>query len=120
MQYVVADESLDLPGSRGTANYIQKCKLCGRMNSLNIVKESFKPYLIEKNEEYQPIIQFDCRGVEPVEFEPMKDWCAEGVESNTMFDNIDLTEKEWADYDEKVNDVTMISEIESRFVLSKK
>lgn len=37
-----------------------------------------------------------------------------------LFDNIDLNDKEWADYDEKVQKPVEINEIEYQFVISKK
>lgn len=33
-QFVSADEQVDIPGSRGSANYVSKCKLCNRVSSL--------------------------------------------------------------------------------------
>uniref|UniRef100_A0A915CAL0 Hflx-type G domain-containing protein n=1 Tax=Parascaris univalens TaxID=6257 RepID=A0A915CAL0_PARUN len=36
-QYVTISEWLEVPGSRGEANLIEKCKLCGRVNSLKII-----------------------------------------------------------------------------------
>ena len=43
----------------------------------------------------------------------------EGRESGTEFNDVDLTEKEWADYDEKSGESTVISEIEVKFVTVK-
>uniref|UniRef100_A0A0M3JBP1 UPF0587 protein (inferred by orthology to a C. elegans protein) n=1 Tax=Anisakis simplex TaxID=6269 RepID=A0A0M3JBP1_ANISI len=99
---------------------IAKCKLCGRVNSLDIVKDSYKPYSIDDSEQYHPIVKFDCRGVEPTAFDPRVGWKAVGTESGTPFDDIDLSEKEWADYDEKASAATEITEVCARFVLSKK
>ena len=39
--------------------------------------------------------------------------------SGTEFTDVDLTEKEWADYDEKSNESTVISEVEVKFVTVK-
>ena len=36
-------------------------------------------------------------------FEPREGWKAKGAESNTVFEEIDLTDGEWVDYDEKVD-----------------
>uniref|UniRef100_A0A915CAY3 Hflx-type G domain-containing protein n=1 Tax=Parascaris univalens TaxID=6257 RepID=A0A915CAY3_PARUN len=69
-QYVTISEWLEVPGSRGEANLIEKCKLCGRVNSLNIMKDSFQAYNVEDSEQYHPIVKFDCRGVEPTDFDP--------------------------------------------------
>ena len=42
-----------------------------------------------------------------------------GRVSGTEFTDVDLTEKEWADYDEKSNESTVISEVEVKFVTVK-
>ena len=70
---------------------------------------------------------FDCRGLEPVDFSPRNGWTADGFKvaededdesktTGTVFNDIDLTEDEWADYDEKSERATMISEMKSQFV----
>uniref|UniRef100_A0A915PU86 Hflx-type G domain-containing protein n=1 Tax=Setaria digitata TaxID=48799 RepID=A0A915PU86_9BILA len=117
-QYVIEEEKFNMPGSRGNANILEKCKLCGRMNSLEIVKDSFQSY--KTSDDYDELIRFDCRGLEPVDFDPRSGWRAVGTESATVFENIDLTEKEWVDYDEKVAEPTEINEIHCRFVLCRK
>ena len=43
----------------------------------------------------------------------------EGEVTSTTFSDVDLTEKEWADYDEKSEESTMISEFEVKFVTVK-
>lgn len=44
-------------------------------------------------------------------------WRCQGVESNTKFEQIDLSEnKEWMDYDEKAKQAVAINEIEFKFV----
>uniref|UniRef100_A0A8R1XQ86 CXXC motif containing zinc binding protein n=2 Tax=Onchocerca TaxID=6281 RepID=A0A8R1XQ86_ONCVO len=117
-QYVIAEEKFNMPGSRGAANILEKCKLCGRINSLEIVKDSFRSY--KNSDDYDELIRFDCRGLEPTDFDPKSGWRAIGTESATVFENIDLTEKEWVDYDEKAAQPTEINEIQCRFVLCRK
>ena len=43
----------------------------------------------------------------------------EGRESGSVFEDVDLTELEWADYDERSGESTVISEIEVQFVTVK-
>jgi len=57
------------------------------------------------------ILEFDCRGLEFTEFKPEGEWLAEGVDSNTKFTSIDLSEGEWFDYDEKAGDEVSIKEL---------
>ena len=40
----------------------------------------------------------------------------EGAETGTEFSEVDLTDKEWADYDEKSDESVLISELEVKFV----
>ncbi|VBB30769.1 unnamed protein product [Acanthocheilonema viteae] len=117
-QYVIEKEKFNTPGSRGAVNILEKCKLCNRMNTLDIVKDSFRPY--KNNNNYDELIKFDCRGLEPTDFDPRSEWRAIGTESGIVFENIDLTEKEWVDYDEKAAQPTEINEIHYRFVLCRK
>ncbi|KAJ1345759.1 hypothetical protein KIN20_000364 [Parelaphostrongylus tenuis] len=119
-QYVVLIEVLEVPGSRGVANLVEKCKLCGRLNTVSIIKDSIGSYdSKEHNEEWQSMIHLDCRGLEPVDFEMRTGWTAVGTETGTVFEDIDLSEKAWADYDEKASEATEIADIEVRFVHTK-
>ena len=47
---------------------VAKCKLCSRENSIDILKETIKPYSNDAAQ-FQTIVAFDCRGLEPIEFE---------------------------------------------------
>eukprot|EP00080_Pristionchus_pacificus_P010188 PDM70208.1 50S ribosome-binding GTPase [Pristionchus pacificus] len=113
--YIIINEEMEVPGSRGNAHLVEKCKLCQRVNTLTIIEDSMKSYSIEKNEEFQSILQMDCRGIEPYEFDPRNDWKGIGPESNSPFDEIDLTEKEWSEYDEKIQEAVEINSFEFRF-----
>lgn len=62
---------------------------------------------------------FDCRGIEPTAFSPRDGWIAVAEESGKVFEDVDLTEKEWVDYDDKTNQSVGIYEIESQFVKQK-
>lgn len=42
-------------------------------------------------------------------------WSCVGVESGTLFDDIDLNELEWADYDEKAGLAVEINELSFQF-----
>ncbi|GMR59209.1 hypothetical protein PMAYCL1PPCAC_29404, partial [Pristionchus mayeri] len=113
--YIIINEEMEVPGSRGKAHLVEKCKLCSRVNTLTIIEDSMKSYSIEKNEEFQSILQMDCRGIEPYDFDPRNDWKGIGPESNSPFDDIDLTEKEWSEYDEKIQEAVEINSFECRF-----
>ena len=98
------------------------------------------------NNKFKTVVVFDCRGIEPVDFSPRNGWKVTnlsgpcvciyclievrgwretededdgGRETGTEFSDVDLTEKEWAEYDEKSNESTLISELEVNFVTVK-
>ncbi|KAK3677921.1 hypothetical protein LTR78_002016 [Recurvomyces mirabilis] len=74
-----------------------------REHTANITT-SPKSYPQQSPAKPQNIITFDCRGLEFVEFKADGAWKATGTESGTKFSDIDLTEGEWFDYDEKASE----------------
>ena len=60
-------------------------------------------YDIENSDKFATITTIECRGLELVGFEPREGWKAKGAESGTVFEDVDLTDGDWADYDEKVS-----------------
>jgi len=128
-QYISRDEKQSVKGGRGEANCVIKCKLCSRENSIDIQDDTITNYKMSDNNKFKTIVVFDCRGLEPVEFSPRNGWkvCGykedeeegEGRLTGTVFSDVDLTELEWADYDERSNESTVISEFASQFVTIK-
>ncbi|KAH9820908.1 putative DUF866 domain protein [Teratosphaeria destructans] len=100
-------ETNEQSGSRGEANFVWKCKNCKREHSANIVDVP-KAYAQQSPAKAQNVITIDCRGLEFVEFKPDGAWKATGVESGTKFADIDLTEGDWYDYDEKASEEVSI------------
>ncbi|CAH1775430.1 unnamed protein product [Owenia fusiformis] len=119
--YLSLLENSPLKGGRGHASLVLKCKLCARENSIDIVKESIGTYTAEDSDSSKlvKIVTFDCRGVEPTDFSPRAGWTAEGAESGSKFSDINLLEKEWCDYDEKVNESVGIYDCKHAFVTVK-
>ena len=126
-QYVTLAEDQPVKGGRGSANFVSKCKLCPRQNSLDIKQDSIVSYDFADSNKFKTIVQFDCRGLEPIDFDPRDNWKAKGYKENddgegqetpTQFE-VDLSDKEWADFDEHSSESTFINEFESRFVVVK-
>lgn len=115
-QYLCLLENSPLKGGRGHASLVSKCRLCNRENSIDIMKDSITPYTIEHNNQFVTIVTFDCRGMEPTDFSPRAGFKARGAETETIFADVSLTEKEWADYDERAKEAVGIYEIEHRFL----
>ncbi|KAF2631879.1 hypothetical protein BU25DRAFT_331219 [Macroventuria anomochaeta] len=112
-------EQNEISGSKGEANFVWKCKNCKvfltvllgvnmmlmslqREHSANI---KAAPAAYERNDppKTKNILEFDCRGLEFVEFK--------ADESGTKFENIELHEGEWFDYDEKASEEVSITNL---------
>ncbi|XP_064486031.1 CXXC motif containing zinc binding protein-like [Ornithodoros turicata] len=115
-QSVEASSKSAVKGSRGTANLVIKCKLCGRENSIDVLPETVVPYTAEDALNLKTIASFDCRGVEPVSFDARDGFVVEASGSRTQFADVNLEEKEWSDYDEKEKQTVGIYELEHKFV----
>ncbi|VDN03387.1 unnamed protein product [Thelazia callipaeda] len=118
LYFEIFKDRYEVSGNRGTANLFEKCKLCARMNSVEIVKDSLQPYTDIGN--FETLVKFDCRGLEPIAFEPRVRWKAVSTKSSLVFEDVDLIDKEWVDYDEKAAEPVEISEMDCRFVLCRK
>ncbi|OJJ04335.1 hypothetical protein ASPVEDRAFT_43806 [Aspergillus versicolor CBS 583.65] len=103
-------EQHEIPGSRGEANFVWKCRLCQKTHSASILAAP-TAYADDEKRKGKKVIDLDCRGLEFTEFKPDGDWEAKGVESSTAFTGIDLADGEWYDYDEKAGDEVAIKEI---------
>jgi len=108
------EDTVEVSGSKATANLVMRCKFCRREASASFL-DSAGSYSIEHVNKFAKLAVIDCRGLEPVDFDPRSGWTAQGVESGSKFEDIDLTEGDWAEYDEKAGEPVGISNIESEF-----
>ncbi|KAK3066012.1 hypothetical protein LTR53_017794 [Teratosphaeriaceae sp. CCFEE 6253] len=103
-------ETNEQSGSRGDANFVWRCKNCKREHSANIT-DTPKAYPQASPAKARNIITLDCRGLEFVEFKADGNWKATGIESGTKFAEIDLSEGDWYDYDEKAGEEVSIKDV---------
>ncbi|KAK5000355.1 hypothetical protein LTR66_000773 [Elasticomyces elasticus] len=103
-------ESNEQSGSRGEANFVWRCKNCKREHSASI-KDAPKAYEQTSPATRQTVILMDCRGLEFTEFRAEGEWQAKGLESNTKFSGIDLSDGEWFDYDEKAGEEVSVKDV---------
>ncbi|TKY57947.1 Transcription elongation factor SPT6 [Spatholobus suberectus] len=117
---VALNDTVPLPVGKGTTHLIQKCKFCGRDGTVTMVQGRGKPLTQEISEsgKYAPLMLFDCRGYEPVDFVFGNGWKVESLEG-TKFDNVDLSSGEFAEYDEKGECPVMISNLRATFEVMK-
>ncbi|KAF3070853.1 UPF0587 protein C2D10.03c [Daldinia childiae] len=75
------------------------------------IKTAPKPYAQGEPPKQQSVIEFDCRGLEFTDFSPEGEWLADGIESNTKFEGVELQDGEWYEYDEKAGDEVSIKDL---------
>ncbi|XP_058224844.1 uncharacterized protein LOC131333996 [Rhododendron vialii] len=111
---VSLSETVALP--RSTTNLVQKCKFCGREGTVLMVTGRGRPLTqaLSQSGQYAPLMLFDCRGYEPMEFAFGSGWKVESIEG-TKFDAVDLSGGDFAEYDEKGECPVMISNLRSVF-----
>merc|ERR1740139_312760 len=69
----------------------------------------------EDSNKWCPILAVECRGIEPYAFHPMGSEFVVESEGGMMFeDDVDLSEKDWADYDTENEISVSIMEFESK------
>ena len=56
---------------------------------------------MSKNEEPQTVATFECRGWDLVQFVPKGGFHCKSTNSDTEFKDIDMSELDWAEYDEE-------------------
>ncbi|OSX67343.1 hypothetical protein POSPLADRAFT_1129178, partial [Postia placenta MAD-698-R-SB12] len=103
-------------GKGSTAHFVWRCGLCKRESSAKFEPGSTtQSYSADANGQFAPFLTIDCRGLEFVGFDPRGVWKCIGVESGSKFDDVDLEEGEWVDYDEKATLPVGISNIEAQW-----
>lgn len=104
-----------IPGSRGEANLVIKCKFCSRVNTVDIIPDSVTPYTAEDSDQFKKLVVFDCRGVEPTDYFFGNGFTCTS-EGGTQYEDINLEEGEWVEYDEKAGQSVGIYSATHRFV----
>jgi hypothetical protein len=111
-------EELELKGSKGHANLVIKDGKREHTMSVVDVKGVIKPLTPE--DEWVPIVAFECRGIEPTAWHPTDGYQVLST-GGKLFDDVDLSEDPtmWADYCDKLGEPVQISELQWRFDLLK-
>lgn len=116
-------------------NLAIKCKLCSRDNSLDIVEGSqgfsshivikllfYHPinivgsYLEDDSGKFKSIVTFDCRGIEPIDFDPREGYIVKAIDNGRTFEEVEIEDGDWTEYDDKNKNSVSISEFKSQFI----
>lgn len=87
-------------GGCGSVSMIRDCELCAWGNSIEILSSTVKSYNTEDNGKLNTVVEFECWELEAIDFQPQVGFGAEGMESSV----IGLQEKDWTDYEERVQE----------------
>ncbi|KAH9491616.1 hypothetical protein Btru_031046 [Bulinus truncatus] len=117
--YCSVSEKYPSPHGKSTCSLVIKCKLCKRENYIDIIEDSVSSYTKDDAGTFKTVVVFDCRGATPVDFSPRVGWEAVGVESETNFPDVDMSNCEWFDYDEKAGQPVCITELKYQFITVK-
>lgn len=106
--YLHADEESQEDGSRGVFNFIMKCKICTRTVTLNLIKNSVVGY--KDSENFQKIAEIDARGIRVVSWKATRGLNVK-CESGTVFEDINIEDADWVEYDEQAGGLIGVYEI---------
>eukprot|EP00906_Rhabdomonas_costata_P026308 RCo037474 len=115
--YLVPLEKLEIPGSRGEACLVMGNRETKRAATVSFVRSA--PYNAEDSGKFKVIGVFECRNCELVSFLPRSGWSCRSAVSEKLFDDIDLSEKDWAEYDDQANESMTIYSVETKLARSK-
>ena len=67
----------EVPGGRGTANVVGKCKGCRKDYSVSVLNDRLATYDVQDSGKFKTIAAFECRGVELASYKPSGNWQCE-------------------------------------------
>lgn len=157
-------EDVELSGSRGTANFAMKWAKDSRHEaslSVQQIKGMTRSFTADDAGSFVPVVAFECRGLEPIDWQPgvrldiggvrfgfdpfisfllpsvlpkkiavewhclwssnpdvlsrlQENFIVKGL-GKTVWEDVDLSSLEWADYDEDTQESVSIMELEWKF-----
>ncbi|XP_058515793.1 CXXC motif containing zinc binding protein-like [Ochotona princeps] len=110
-----AAEVQSIPNSRGSANFLVRWEGSKQVSTINIQQlKNVTRLMYDANDrgKFVPIVAFECRGVEPIQWYPATGYTVKSAKAT--FTDVDLSE-DWADYDQEANEPVGIYEVEYEF-----
>eukprot|EP00771_Trimastix_marina_P000699 gnl/Trimastix_PCT/1722.p2 GENE.gnl/Trimastix_PCT/1722~~gnl/Trimastix_PCT/1722.p2 ORF type:complete len:153 (-),score=34.15 gnl/Trimastix_PCT/1722:60-518(-) len=109
--FLSQDEVVGVPGSRGSAHLVYRCKLCRRESNMNILSEE-KVY--SHPGDFQRMGVIEGRGLEITRWAVASGFTA--TAEGAHFEEVDLSEGDWADFNDEANEPVGIYNVETRVV----
>lgn len=73
-------------------------------------------YTEEDSGTFKTFVIFECRGIEPFDYEARDGFVAKAIENGQTFEEVEIEDGDWSEYDSKNNCSVAISEFKSQFV----
>mmetsp|Transcript_12943 Transcript_12943/g.47326 ORF Transcript_12943/g.47326 Transcript_12943/m.47326 type:complete len:167 (+) Transcript_12943:118-618(+) len=118
--FVSDDEQVELSTGRASANFVMKWPGTSKEASVDVVdlKGVTRSYTRADSGAMVPIVAFDCRGVEPTAWYPQSGFQVVS-EKGGVFDDVDLKEGDWTEYDDENDLAVSILEVGHEFSVHK-
>ncbi|GJQ14667.1 hypothetical protein GpartN1_g7039.t1 [Galdieria partita] len=108
--WIAIDPSQEMTRVRsGVCHVLLHCRFCSRQCTITVLEES---HVYDNKEEFQPFASFDCRGLEPVDWNPIGDEFILQLNSGVLMRQVSLEEGEYYDYDENEKEEVSITCLE--------
>lgn len=104
-------EQHEITGSRGEASFVFRCKNCKSEHSA-LIERTKETLTVDNNGKWARILEIDARGLDFVSFDPLGRWQCRGAESTTTFNEVDLEDREWYDYDDNKGEEVSVTDVE--------
>ncbi|CAC9699121.1 conserved protein, unknown function [Plasmodium reichenowi] len=92
---------LEIPNSRGTANFMIKWTEYPKYSTINFVNtKNSCSYEEVNNNEWRDFASFECRGIELIDFIPSNNFIVEDTKGKLYYD-VNLSDQNWCDYNEE-------------------
>ena len=109
------DDTIELDGSRGEANFVMKWPGSSQQAYIKIIKlKACKEAFTSDDTGFVRMVALECRGLDIDAWTVTTDFKAKGTE-NTVFYDVDLSDEDgWCDFDEKTQEPVSVSGVETR------
>jgi len=112
------DNEEEISGSRGKCNFRMKWDAKDKKEAHLVVqkpKNGQDHLSLDNCKLFMPIVAFECRGLDPIEW-LLKDGSFRCIsESGKVFEDVSLVEGDWFDYDEQSEMPVSLTDIEHKF-----
>ncbi|KAJ8867001.1 hypothetical protein PR048_032863 [Dryococelus australis] len=112
---VSASDEVQGRTGRSIVSHLSVCKFCHKEKIMTVLQDTNSEYTKDDDERFKTIIVFDCRGVEPVDFDFRDGWTVVSV-SGRKFTDIEIEDGEWVDFDEDLKESVALYSMKSQFV----